>query len=282
MPTFVEKTGAVALLRGEFAAIAALCSSLTKDDWDLPTCLPGWTVRDVLSHVIGTEATLCGEPTPEADVSHLRHMRNPIAESNERWVESMRTWSGPELLARYDDVTRRRLTALDAMTQDDFDAPSWTPAGPDETYGRFMRIRHFDCFMHEHDIRFFMHEHDIRFACGAPTRDAAGDLGSALDEVATGIGYIVGRRAALPDGTTVRIDLSGPAARTYLVEVEGRASLVDALDGPATVGIELPGMLFLRLTGGRDDGRRGPGGVVTYSGDRPLGEHLVANLAFTI
>ena len=39
------------------------------------------------------------------------------------------------------------------MTQADFDAPSWTPAGRDETYGRFMRIRHYDCFMHEHDIR---------------------------------------------------------------------------------------------------------------------------------
>ena len=40
------------------------------------------------------------------------------------------------------------------MTQADFDAPSWTPAGRDETYGRFMRIRHYDCFMHEHDIRY--------------------------------------------------------------------------------------------------------------------------------
>ena len=35
----------VDLLRGEFDAIAALCSTLAKDDWDVPTCLPGWTVR---------------------------------------------------------------------------------------------------------------------------------------------------------------------------------------------------------------------------------------------
>jgi uncharacterized protein (TIGR03083 family) len=273
VPTFVDRTGAVDLLRGEFDAIATLCASLTKDDWDTPTCLPGWTVRDVLSHVIGTEAMLCGEPTPEADISGRDHVRNPIAEANERWVESMRGWRGPELLARYDDVTRRRLAALDAMTQTDFDAPSWTPAGPDETYGRFMRIRHFDCFMHEHDVR---------FALRAPVRDAASDVGSALDEVATGIGYIVGRRAALPDGSTVRIDLSGPVNRTYLVKVEGRASLVDSLDRPATAGITLPAMLFLRLAGGRDDGPNGPGGAVAFSGDRSLGEHLVAHLAFTI
>ena len=263
----------VDLLRGEFDAIAALCSTLAKEDWDVPTCLPGWTVRDVLSHVIGTEAMLCGEPQPEADVSHLDHMRNSIAEANEHWVESMRAWSGPEMLARFDDITGRRMGALDAMTQQDFDAPSWTPAGPDETYGRFMRIRHFDCFMHEHDIR---------FAVGAAARQTAGDVGSALDEVSTGLGYIVGRRAALPDGSTVRIDLSGPVARTYLVKVEGRAALVDTLDRPATVGIGLPAMLFLRLTGGRDDGSNPAGEEITFSGDRALGEQLVANLAFTI
>ncbi len=40
-------------------------------------------------------------------------------------------------------------------------------------------------------------------------------------------------------------------------------------------------MLFLRLTGGRHDGPARPGEIV-ISGDRQLGEQLVANLAFTI
>lgn len=273
MPTFVERAPLVELLRGEFAALSALCSTLAKEDWDVPTCLPGWTVRDVLSHVIGTEAMLCGEPQPDADISHLDHMRNPIAEANEQWVESMRTWSGPELLARFDDVTGRRMVTLDAMTQQEFDAPSWTPAGPDETYGRFMRIRHFDCFMHEHDIR---------SAVGAPAREVPDDVTSAVDEVSTGLGYIVGRRAAMPDGTSVRIDLDGAVTRTFLVKVDGRAALVDALDGPATVGLTLAAMLFLRLTGGRDDRAGPPAPEIVFSGDRALGERLAANLAFTI
>ena len=41
-------------------------------------------------------------------------------------------------------------------------------------------------------------------------------------------------------------------------------------------------MLFLRLTGGRDDRRPGGGGEVHLTGDRQLGRQLVANLAFTI
>jgi uncharacterized protein (TIGR03083 family) len=273
MPTTVDRDRAVALLGAEFGALADLCSGLTADQWELATCLPGWSVRDVLAHVVGTEAMLSGEPPPEVDISHLHHMRNPIAESNEVWVESMRSLAGRAVLARFKEVTGRRLAALRSMTQADFDAPSWTPAGPDETYGRFMRIRHYDCFMHEHDIR---------AAVGAPPRAEVGGVRFSLDEVATGLGYIVGRRARLPDGSLVQIDLTGPLAVTYRVRVDGRAAVVDSFDRSPTVGIELPAMLFLRLTGGRSDGSVDPGGEIVVRGDRELGEQLVANLAFTI
>jgi uncharacterized protein (TIGR03083 family) len=273
MPTFVDKVQTVDLLRHEYVSIAEMGSALSEDQWDVASCLPGWTVRDVLSHVIGAESLLDGIPAPIVDISHLHHMQNPIAEGNEVWVESMRSLSGGEMLARFEDITARRLAALDAMTQADFDAPSWTPAGHNETYGRFMRIRHYDCYMHEHDMR---------FALSVPPRLEVDDLRSALDEVSTGLGYIVGRRASLPDGSRVRIHLTGPLERTYLVNVEGRAAVVDSFDQPPTVGIELPAITFLRRTGGRDDTRTGPVAEIHLTGDRQLGERLVANLAFTI
>ncbi len=273
MATILDKTATVGLLRGEFAQLTGLCADLDAGQWDTPTCLPGWTVRDVVSHVIGVEAGLLGEPAPDVDISHLTHLRNPIAEANELWVEANRGLDGPRMVARLEDVTTRRLAVLDAMDQAAFDAPSWTPAGKDETYGRFMRIRHYDCFLHEQDIR---------LALGLPARDAADDLESALDEVATGLGYIVGRKAGMPDGSRVRIDLTGSAPRTFLVQVEGRASVVDALTGEPTVAVELPAMRFLRLTGGRADAGTSPTDDVTFSGDRALGEQLVGNLAFTI
>jgi uncharacterized protein (TIGR03083 family) len=273
MPTLVDKPEAVNLLRNEYAAIASLCSMLPDEQWDVPTCLPGWTVRDVLGHVIGAESMLSGEEPPSVDISHLEHPQNPIAESNEVWVESMRSCSGGEMLARFDRVTRRRLTALDAMTQADFDAPSWTPAGRNETYGRFMRIRHYDCFMHEHDIR---------AAVGAPPRSELDALRSALDEVATGLGYIVGRQAALPDGSRVRIDLTGPLAATYLVRVDGRAAVVESFDQPPTVSLAMPLVLFLRRTGGRHDAGARRREEVTMTGDLALAQRLMDSLAFTI
>jgi uncharacterized protein (TIGR03083 family) len=271
--TIVDKDATVDLLRGEYRALADLGADLDPGQWDTPTCLPGWTVRDTLSHVIGTEALLLGEPIPEVDVSHLTHMRNPIAEANELWVEALRGTSGPEMVARLVDVTGRRLAELDVMDQEAFDAPSWTPAGRDETYGRFMRIRHYDCYLHEQDIR---------LALGMPVRETADDLASALDEVATGLGYIVGRRAALPEGTRLRIGVTGPLPRTYLVRVDGRAAVVDALDGEPTVGIELSSARYLRLTGGRHDPGVAPADGVRFTGDPTLGNRLVDNMSFTI
>jgi uncharacterized protein (TIGR03083 family) len=272
MATKIDKQSAVELLRGEFLALGQLGSDLSEGQWATATCLPGWTVRDVVAHVIGTESMLCGEPTPDVDVSHLTHMKNPIAVANEAWVESMRQLSTDELLARFEHVTGRRLSALDAMTQADFDAPSWTPAGKDETYGRFMRIRHYDLYLHEHDIR---------FAIGVPLRPAVPDIQSSLDEVATGLGYIVGRKAGMPDGERVQIDLTGELVKSYLVQVEGRAVVVDSLDGDPTVQVAMPVMLFLRLTGGRNDKSAALDEIV-YQGDGALGRLLVENLAFTI
>lgn len=273
MPTIVDHDATVELLRSTWAAIAELCAPLDEAAWKTATCLPGWTVQDQLSHLTGTEEMLLGRDAPAADVSHLTHLRNDIAKMNEVWVESRRSQPGAEVLAAFEAATTERLAALDAMDQAAFDAPSWTPAGPDETYGRFMRIRAYDSFQHEHDIR---------EAVGAPARLDPAALRSALDETATALGYIVGRRAGIPEGQRVRIELTGPVADTYLVEVTDRARPVDALSGEATVAVTMPAITWLRLTGGRADGTERIGTEIALDGDAELGRQLVANLAFTI
>ena len=273
MPTIVDKEETVRLLALEFDTLEQLCASLHDPQWELPSVLPGWSVRDVVSHVVGTEAMLLGEEVPTVDVSRFDHVKNPVAEVNERFVESMRLLSPSEMRSRLHSVTTRRLEALSAMTQDDFDAPSWTPAGNDETYGRFMRIRHFDCTMHEQDIR---------ATIGAPAPLEAEALRSCLDEVETGLGYIIGRRAGAPDGSRVRIDLSGPVPTSYSVVVDGRATVVPSFEGEPTVDLEMPAELFLRLTGGRADGQARIQSEVRRTGDPDLADRLVTHLAFTI
>ncbi len=273
MPTHVEIEPMRQLLRADWAALDALCAPLDEEQWAAPTCLPGWTVQDVLAHITGTELMLDGVEAPAADVSHLTHLRNDIARLGEVWVQDMRSLSGPQVLDRFREVTVRRGAALDAMTQEDFDAPSWTPVGKDETYGRFMRIRHYDTYLHEHDIR---------DALGVPDRPDVAAIDAALTEVEGSFGYIVGRKAALPDGSAVRIDLTGPVVRTYLIAVDGRASVVEHLDSEPNTTLAMTDLLLLRLTGGRT----GPGshlGVdLEIAGDQSMGIHLAANMAMTI
>jgi uncharacterized protein (TIGR03083 family) len=117
MATLVDKPATVELLRAEFRQLTELGTGLDEAQWDTATCLPGWSVRDVLSHVVGAEAMLLGEPVPGSDISHLTHMRNPIAEANEVWVEAHRGLSGAEMVARLEDVTTRRLAELDTMNR---------------------------------------------------------------------------------------------------------------------------------------------------------------------
>ncbi len=234
----------------------------------------GWSVRDVLSHVIGVEAGLLGEPVPEVDVSHLTHMRNPIAEANERVggvhcgaCPGTRCWPG------WRTWRAAGWPLLDAMTQADFDAPSWTPAGRDETYGRFMRIRHYDCYLHEQDIR---------LALGLPARESAADLASALDEVATGLGYIVGRRAGCPraPGCASTSPARWPAPTWSGSTAGPRWSSRSTATRPS--GSSWGPCASSASPGDAHDAGTAPADGVTFTGDRALGEQLVANLAFTI
>ncbi len=63
---------------------------------------------------------------------------------NECWVRRLSGETVADVLARFRDVTGTRRKLLSAMTEDEWNAPTATPAGPD-TYGRFMRVRVFDC-----------------------------------------------------------------------------------------------------------------------------------------
>jgi uncharacterized protein (TIGR03083 family) len=273
MPTHVDHDRTVALLATTWSAIVELHRRFDEATYDLPTCCPGWTVRDQLAHLAATERSLTGEPVPDHDVAGVEHVRNDIGVLNERWVQDMRPLPGAEVLEIFRRVTETRLGALRAMSQADFDAPSWTPAGPDETYGRFMRIRHYDGFTHEHDIR---------EAVGAPFRNEPAVIASCLEETATALGYVVGRRAAIPEGNRVRIELTGPVPTTYLLEVTDRARLVDELADDPTVGLRLPTHLFLRLTAGRRDAAPHLGAEIELTGDEELARRLAENLAFTI
>ncbi|PYE19368.1 uncharacterized protein (TIGR03083 family) [Williamsia limnetica] len=269
--TIVPKEPAIAALASVWGSIRALAGELTAEQWDGPSILPGWSVGDVVAHVMTTELLLLGDPVPETDVDveSFEHVHNEIGAMNERWLEHYRARGRVAVLADFDDTTSRRIKALQAMTQDDFDADSFTPAGPD-TYGRFMRIRVFDSWMHELDLRDTLGL--------APPADAA-SAALAFDEIYRALPFLVGKKAGAPKGSRVRIVVTGLVESTVNVAVDGRASIVSDFDVEPTVTVTVNYADFARLTAGR---ATADPTVAVVAGDRALGEDVLGNLTFAM
>jgi uncharacterized protein (TIGR03083 family) len=275
--TRLDKSDVLDALFGEWDAIVALADGLSDPQWQAQTPLPGWSVRDVVAHVIGTESMLQGIDTPEADldVSTLKHVRNDIGVLNERWVRKLRAIDAADLLDRLRDIITQRCTALTSMSDGDWNEITATPAGPD-SYGRFMRVRIFDCWMHEHDIR-------DAIARPAADNELSGPASRlALDEVAASMGFVVGKLGGAPDGSRVAIELTGPLRRTINVAVDGRGRVVNdfGADDPTAV-IKVDGLLFTRLAGGRTTLTDHPD-AISYGGDEGVGKRIVEHLNFVI
>jgi uncharacterized protein (TIGR03083 family) len=273
--TTLDKSDVLAGLFAVWDEIDSVLAGLVPEQWRAQTPLPGWTVHDVTAHLIGTESMLQGAATPDADidVSTLKHVRNDVGVMNERWVRKLRGVSATDMLDRFRSTTTQRREALSALSDNDWSQLTATPAGPD-TYGRFMRVRDFDCWMHLHDIR-----DALDLAADNPAGPAAR---LALDEMASSMGFVVGKLGGAPDGSRVAIELTGPLARTINVAVEGRGQVVDDFGGrEPTATIAVDGLLFTRLAGGRTTPARHRE-AISYGGDEAVGKRIVEHLNYVI
>jgi uncharacterized protein (TIGR03083 family) len=267
-------------LAGLFAAwgdIERVLNRVPAERWRAPTPLPGWSVQDVVAHIVGTESMLKGVPTPASniDVMTLGHVHNAVGAMNECWVRHFRGESVAGVFATYRAIVAERRTELEALSEASWNAVTATPAGRD-SYGRFMRIRTFDCWMHEHDIRDALGVE----ATDEELRGTAPRL--ALDEVVASLGFVVGKRGKAPEGSRILIDLTGPLARAIRIAVDGRAAVVDDFDGaePTTV-IRMDGLQFTRLCGGRPMSSARPWWI-DFEGDATAGQRIIENLNYVI
>lgn len=270
----IPKQRTVDALDAVWSSLGDLLRSLDDPaEWETETVLDGWDVAANVAHIIGTEQMLLGVPSPSVAVDRgaARHIHNDIGAFNEAWVVELSKRTPAELLSLFDDVTARRLKTLEKMSQDEWDAETFTPAGRN-TYGRFMQIRVFDCWFHEQDIR---------EAVNWPGHVDGPAVEVTLDELTTAMGFVVGKRAGVPQGESVTFELTGSGARTIHVVVGERAAVVESLDAPASVTIRAPVLQFTRLCGGRspvEPVRE----LIDVVGDLDLGERVLANLAYTV
>ena len=275
MASSIPRERTVAALDEVWTSIEDLVDSLDEQQWAVSSPLPGWDVRDNVSHIVGTEAMLLGIANPDVSIDRdaSSHVRNDIGEFNEVWVDHLRSVPVADVHALFRDYTAQRRAALNAVSDDEWNAETFTPAGKD-TYGRFMQIRVFDCWLHEQDIR---------DAVGVPGHEVGLAVSVTLDEMTTAMGFVVGKKAKVETGESVTFALTdgGETVREIHVEVDERAGVVDELDGLATTTLTMPIGVMTRLCAGRvdlDDVRD----QVSASGDAAVGDRVLANLNYTI
>lgn len=256
---------AVDNLRRCFASVDGLLGGLTDEQWALPSLCPAWTVREVVGHLGGVEHMLLGEE-PGSMTETIPFDKVGV------WLADSEALDNDEFVARYRDTIAARTAELDSLTPEQLERPSLTPVGPG-TYGRFMAIRVFD---------YWVHEQDMRVPLGLPGHESGPAAEMAIDEIHRSLPYIVGKKIALDDGMSITFELTGPVERSMHVVVDGRAGLVETLDG-ADVTVTTDSTTFALLACGRID-PQGPldEGRITWSGPDEWGDRAARSLAFTM
>jgi uncharacterized protein (TIGR03083 family) len=255
-----------------WASIDSMCANLTEAQWKTPTDLPGWSVQDNVVHISGIESSILGRPAPEHTPPDYDHVKNEFGQSNEVWIDSRRSWSGADVLDEFREVTGTRLAQLRGFTGADFDAESWTPAGPG-TVRDLLPFRIFDSWAHEQDIRRAV---DQPCDLDSPVADLA------FGRVLSALPYVVGKKVGPPDGTTVVFNVSGSRPTTIAIGVDGgRAKPLSSPPETPTVTLAMDAQTLACLGLGRwDPSTSLDAGQVKIAGDDELGRAIVGQMNF--
>ena len=230
-----------ALMIAALEAMLALGESLEPGDWSKPTDCPGWSVQDQFSHQCGLETSILGRDAPYSGTG------------TQPAVDYRRSWVTEQVLAEFRDLVAARTDALRGVD----------PAGADE----FLKIRVFDCWIHEQDVR-----------CAV---DRPGNLtGPVADFVVArcvmSLPMIVGKRVAPPDGTAVVFQLDGEEIAIGMEGTRANRLAWPPANPAATVAFDRHA--FTRLAGGR----QAPADLdISVSGDRALADKILAGMTLT-
>jgi uncharacterized protein (TIGR03083 family) len=262
--------GLVEVWRDAVSELVDLARDIPEDQWDLPTDLDGWSVKDNVAHTAHLEGVLAGAPEETVAVEEAPHIKDLSGFYTEQGVLARRDRDMESLVEEIEKATATRYAELQTSPPTDgAAAPPRTPAGVPWSTETLLSNRPLDVWMHSQDIRRAISRpggYD-----GAPARHAIAKFGGAL-------AMVLGKRVAPPVGTSVRIDVT-EAGASFAAQIgeDGRAAFLDAIDEP-TVAITLSAEDFVVLAGGR----RGLDATSpSYVGDAELGRAVLSNFSVT-
>ena len=256
-------------------SISELVTPLAEGEWNRATECPGWSVRDVVSHIIGIECELLGDPRPIHTLpSDLYHVQSDLSRHMEIQVDTRRHHTGPEMTSELEyTIIRRSRQLRDEKRAPDTEVRNVLPGKPDVTLEQALLTRVLDVWVHEQDIR---------RALGKPGNLDSPGAHLAKDELVRGLPAVVAKRAAAPAGSAVVFDVSGPVEfmQTVRVDKEGHATVDSSPSLGPLVTFSLDWETYVRLACGRVR----PSAVaeqVKTEGDAELAGTILENFSVT-
>jgi len=260
----------VELWYGACSDFVALAREIPREQWDLPTDLEGWTVKDNVAHTAHLEAVLAGAPEETIEVGEAPHLKGLMNYYTEQGVLARRD---RDMQSLADEIEQAVATRHDALMAD---PPTDGSAKPAKTPGDIGWDTH--RLLSNRPVDVWMHEQDIRRAIGRPGGYSSPAAAHVLDVFGQALPMVVGKRVAPPVGTTVTLEVPD-AGLSWTVRVgdDGRCAPVDEAT-TSTTTVRLSPEDFVVLAGGR---RTPDATQPKIEGDEDLGHQLLRVLAVT-
>jgi uncharacterized protein (TIGR03083 family) len=209
-----DRVDVLRLCPEERAHLLGLLTSLTREQWVLPTVCPGWTVHDIALHLLGDDLgrlsrmrdQFAGPVQASADESIV----DLVNRLNAAWVAATRRLSPAvlcDLLAVSGEWTRAYFAALDLDAVGG--AVSW--AGPEAAPVWLDVAREYTERWH--------HQQQIRDAVGSPELVARHLFAPVLATFTNALPHTF-RNTDAPDGSTVHLRISGEAGGDWSLRRE--------------------------------------------------------------
>src|SRR3990170_8053374 len=198
-------------LRRERTGLLALMSSLPTADWDKPTQLTRWRVRDVVAHLLGNccgefdeafRRAAVGDPTPV--------IPGDLNAWNQAQAASCRDWSPERLRQEYERASDALLASIERWDKDIATPVRLAEAISPRPFwleGRILGVHH------------WVHGQDIRKAAARPGGVTDERLRPVIDSLFDMMPLVFRADQARGVRLSVAFDLSGPGGGQWVAEI---------------------------------------------------------------
>jgi uncharacterized protein (TIGR03083 family) len=251
--------------------IMALGKHLSNAEWEEPTPCPGWSRKDLISHIADLESRVLGSPGPESDHPDIDvdkpHVKSAFGAFTEIGVEYRRSRTGEVIFGEFIDITNLlnefwKLDQRDLNEKILFGGMSEIELG--QLYGR--RV-----------LDVWTHSQDLRVSLGKSATLSGPGAAYTMGIFHHSLPVVIAKRSGIANGQSIVLRVPNYVDLAFSMNGEGRVEQVKQLEQVTSVITMTEHQWYLYFAG--REGREQD--LPTIEGDQKLGQGFLAGLAMT-